>query len=247
MNHLRDLMDKANTSGLVFPDWFNEELCQDTLRVTAGAAEEAVCFFVGSESDVSGLKVVPEISRLPYDVCWFEWTNNIDGREVLIGSLCWKKDDDIRGQTFVRVGGAWQFIFFWGSIAESGKLLVYYGHEQQPNESSIRFYQNSVCIIRVFLTAIACSNVKKIEHKQPEKLQSARAKRGKKPLFSYWTLELKPDRTESDPLGGTHSPPRLHLRRGHARQYAQGKWTWVQPCIVGNKSEGMVHKDYALA
>jgi len=45
---------------------------------------------------------------------------------------------------------------------------------------------------------------------------------------------------------GTHASPALHLRRGHARQYSPGLYTWVQPCIVGNKKDGLVHKDYAV-
>ena len=93
-----------------------------------------------------------------------------------------------------------------------------------------------------------CSNIIKVEHNPDEKLQKARIKRGKKPLFSYWTLQLSipNEREEGASLGGTHASPRVHLRRGHARQYAPGKYTWVQPCAVGNKSLGVIHKDYAV-
>jgi hypothetical protein len=47
-------------------------------------------------------------------------------------------------------------------------------------------------------------------------------------------------------VGGAHASPRLHLRRGHARQFAPGKWTWVRDCAVGNKVAGVISKDYAL-
>ena len=34
--------------------------------------------------------------------------------------------------------------------------------------------------------------------------------------------------------------------RHATKQVMAIKWTWVQPCIVGNKSAGIVHKDYRL-
>lgn len=103
-----------------------------------------------------------------------------------------------------------------------------------------------ICILLRFLTALNCCNVRRTEHKPDTALQKARAKRGKQPLFSYWTLDIDLDHAQTDreSMGGTHASPRLHLRRGHARQYAEGKYCWVQPHVVGNKKLGMVHKDY---
>lgn len=57
-------------------------------------------------------------------------------------------------------------------------------------------------------------------------------------------IDLDHAQTDRESMGGTHASPRLHLRRGHARQYAEGKYCWVQPHVVGNKKLGMVHKDY---
>jgi hypothetical protein len=96
-----------------------------------------------------------------------------------------------------------------------------------------------------FLSALHCCNVKQEEHHPDAKLNKARAKRGKAPLFSYWTLQLDGKTERGNDHGGTHASPRVHLRRGHPRQYTPGKWTWVQPHAVGNKAAGMVHKDYA--
>jgi hypothetical protein len=94
-----------------------------------------------------------------------------------------------------------------------------------------------------FVAAMHCGNVTQKQTRPADRLNRARVKRGKKPLFSYWTLHLS--RSEAgEALGGTHDSPRVHLRRGHPRQYAPGKYTWVQPHVVGNKTLGMVHKDY---
>lgn len=98
------------------------------------------------------------------------------------------------------------------------------------------------------LSAINCSNVSRIETVAPPKLNAARARRGKPPLYSFYTLQLGHARAGSHGGSGQRGPGvRLHLRRGHPRQYRPGEWTWVQPHVVGDKKLGMVAKDYALA
>jgi hypothetical protein len=122
-----------------------------------------------------------------------------------------------------------------------------YHNVEDAAEGEFSIIQSVIDVMAAFLSALNCTNIKRVEHRPDAKLQKARAKRGKQPLFSYWTLELDLSRAESsESLGGTHASPRLHLRRGHPRQYAPGKFTWVQPCAVGNKKAGMVHKDYAV-
>lgn len=102
--------------------------------------------------------------------------------------------------------------------------------------------------ISSFLTLLNCSNIRRIEHSPSEALQKARTRRGKLPLFSYWTLEINTFRSPpAENKGGSHASPRLHLRRGHPRQYALEKWCWVNPHAVGNKKLGIVHKDYSIA
>lgn len=105
----------------------------------------------------------------------------------------------------------------------------------------------SLRLIAQFLSALHCTNVFRQRHPPSEKLQKARTKRGKAPLFSYWTLQLGQKNERGESLGGTHASPRVHLRRGHPRQYAPGKYTWVQPHAVGHRELGMVHKDYSGA
>jgi len=101
-------------------------------------------------------------------------------------------------------------------------------------------------VLSTFLSALNCNNVKQIEHKPNQKLQNARQKRGKYPLFSHWTLELSIPKSSKgkSKLIGTHASPRVHLRRGHPRQYSPGKWTWVQACVVG-RGKGIITKDYS--
>jgi len=88
-------------------------------------------------------------------------------------------------------------------------------------------------------------------------LQKARAKRGKKPLFSYWELDLSGVREAIRSEGGaaTDIQVRAHLRRGNwARAYertVRGQVqrippAWRPAAVVGNKALGMIHKDYKI-
>lgn len=47
-------------------------------------------------------------------------------------------------------------------------------------------------------------------------------------------------------LGGTHASPRWHMRRGHWRTYKSGKRVWVEQMEVGDKSKGVIVKDYVI-
>jgi hypothetical protein len=102
-------------------------------------------------------------------------------------------------------------------------------------------------VITSFLAALACVNVIPVETLAPAKLNKKRVKRGKKPILSHWTLVIKNKNSTVGAVGdGTHASPRLHLRRGHIREFSPGKYTWVQPCVVGTNKDGIITKDYKL-
>lgn len=202
---------------------------------------------------------IREICRLPFKTCWFEsgFVNEHGQLEtvcIFVSADLPAGPDGNRGvvQVWTRGGRFGREGWAFGSMAtpmdadlepslrlENARWACY------PDAPIIQQQTAQVLhILYRYLTLINCTNVVRTEHRPDAALQRARAKRGKKPLFSYWTLELQPDRSEGAHLGGTHTSPRLHLRRGHPRQYAPGKYTWVQPHVVGNKSLGMIHKDY---
>lgn len=246
MNHLRALIDDLVGYKVMVPsgvleshethDWFVKEIVRD--------AEKAVCFFSELDS-ISGMKPIPSLcKKLPFETCWFEFSFEHDGNSVVFGILAKDYPDGRLGLTVFRKETVqWLLI---GNMYSDGK-------EQRGEiadsigEFRAAWMADIFSLVRTFVTAMGCNNVRKVEGRPPEKVQKKRQKNGKKPLFSFWTLELKQERVEGDPQGGTHASPRLHLRRGHPREFAPGKYTWVQPCVVGNKKLGMVHKDYALA
>ncbi len=51
----------------------------------------------------------------------------------------------------------------------------------------------------------------------------------------------------SETQGGTHAPPRWHIRRGHWRQLIDGRRVFVRECEVGDIARGGVIKDYRVS
>lgn len=84
----------------------------------------------------------------------------------------------------------------------------------------------------------------------PEKLNKARARKGKPPIGEIRTVRIKLGEKTYAASGketGTHASPRLHWRRGHVRRLPSGEITNVRPCLVGSADLGRVdHDHYAV-
>jgi hypothetical protein len=206
-----------------------------------------MCFWCGDFYDTLDRQIITELCRLPFNEVWLEF--NIDlggGKQGLLGVLVAMdlEPDSVYVMAFIKYAGAWQFEFVCTNLnMKTGFSMA----NKCDDEMVMLLMQRTVHAVRAFCSTINCTNVGRQEHKPDAALQKARAKRGKQPLFSYWTLELNGrDGGAAQSFGGTHASPRVHLRRGHPRQYAPGKWTWVQPHAVGNRELGMVHKDYVI-
>lgn len=247
MNSLRDLLQMISKGQGERKSSIDEEVASLICDRTIEIGESAQCFDVGEWDAVAELNVVPELCVLPYPVCWLEGTITGDVGEKWgrLGLLVAEKAPDVY-ELF-----CYTFRDSYAALMCGARVLSLKDGRYQPNslnDDVVEATSFAVYAVRAFCSAINCCNVTRTEHRPSEKLQKARAKRGKAPLFSYWTLDLdlgKRKEVGAD-LGGTHASPRVHLRRGHPRQYAPGKYCWVQPCVVGNKAAGMVHKDYAV-
>lgn len=241
-NHLRELIDDVERREVMIPDGVSFATEKMVLTDFLIKSESAICFDCGSFLSMDGIRVVSELANPPFETTWLEFSipEQFNGGGIT-GILVGDMHPGICGYVFTRKNHQWIFQLWFSADGEkikaSGDAVQF-----KINE----FSQNVVVAVRAFFTALHCENVLRKESRPEQKIQKARARRGKKPLFSYWTLELQSSRVEGDECGGTHSSPRLHLRRGHPRQYVKGKWTWVQPCLVGNKSLGMIHKDYSM-
>ena len=111
--------------------------------------------------------------------------------------------------------------------------------------------QNAMNLVERTLIALTCSNVRSADNHPPVALNKKRQKAGKLPLFTYKTLHVISGEREAshDPCADDSEAkrsPRLHFRRGHVRRIGDGRITWVQQCMVGNRRVGMVEKCYSL-
>lgn len=95
-----------------------------------------------------------------------------------------------------------------------------------------------------------CANVTITEIVAPKMLNKKRKAKGKTPFFSYRVLQVSAPRESGGPgVGGQHTSPRAHLRRGHIRRLEE-KTVWVRPAVVNpgaGASVGTVQKEYAVA
>lgn len=204
-----------------------------------------MCFSCPTEK-VPHSKILDELVKLPYKNCWFEFKdasdNSIAGfwsREII------NKNNQIDIQVILF---AYIDSMGWGI---TGVYHIIKKLEKTAVVQRCGIVDDGVIdlfgMFATYLSVLNCCNIKRTEHKPEPSKQSVRRALGRQPLFSTWTLEIDLQRTESEMpgQGGTHASPRLHLRRGHARQHKPGLWCWVQPHVVGDKSLGMIHKDYA--
>lgn len=227
----------------------NESKQKLLLMTAALAVKKAVCFDMGDVVDVFTSYDQKVFFKLPYPVCWFEGDPYLkDGAGRTFGFLCTEFKEKIFIFCFGKSAGEWVFSqyieapVFVGENGESN-ISVY-----PPTPLDVEMGSLHFTLLSTFLSVLnGAGNIKKVLHEVPLKMQKAREKRGKKPFFDSWTLEIDVAASKAMGIdcGGTHASPRVHLRRGHMREYQPGKFCWVPSCVVGDKSLGMIHKDYA--
>lgn len=106
----------------------------------------------------------------------------------------------------------------------------------------------AITVLMGFLSALSCKNTILIDGEKPNsKRNEARIKKNKAPLFEYKVLVIDTQKAylenvNTQGLGG-HASPRSHLRRGHIRRLID-KNIWVNACVVGARSQGVIEKEY---
>jgi len=252
MNHFRDLLKAIDQDTLGFPKGACDEVCKSVNVLTKQCAIDIQCFYLGDRCQFLEIETIDECLRLPFDTCWFECYQNYNNYNRILGILCTKiNDKEICVMLFNRELTKWTFNI--GLNLNNG--FNPHSEMMATNKTSLSGFDTTDATIdflcggiKSFLTVINCTNVKRNKIDPPEKLQKAALRNGNRPLFSYWTLSIggEPMTGGNNGRGGSHQQPRHHIRRGHARQYAPGKYTWVSPCMVGNKELGTIRKDYSV-
>lgn len=178
--------------------------------------------------------------QLPYQACAFEF--RISGRRII---ACVDQSDNRIGLViFVQTTIGWLMMppyFEWKDAAWS----VMAGSEKfEQSDPFTAMICSQIMAISVALDAkVAEGEVVRV----PTKLNKAREKGGKLPLFDYHIVSLvnRSRAPAAPPSERHHRSPRLHFRRGHWRHYEAYK-TWIKWTLVGNPELGFIDKEYRL-
>lgn len=241
--NLHSLIESINDKKILCIDPINDDEFYEITRIVKNVAPQAICFDMGDIDEMPNMAPVYELVKEPFPTCWFECHfTHTDNTEIIIGLLVVVRDE-VQITSFRRKHNEWciRGVILLDCLSNWNNFGLF-----PPVDIVGEELKQHKLVLSTFLSALNCSNVKRVEHHPDPKLQKARNKRGKLPLFSHWTLELEiPNQSYSkSERNGNKSSPRVHLRRGHPRQYSPGKWTWVQPCMVG-KNKGIITKDYS--
>lgn len=245
--HLHELMEAIKNDEERYNEWMPQNAMEWVAELTLGGANDVMCFDAGNVEDVLNFKFIASLFKLPYNPVWIEMSNTKNGELFVFGYMIFMLGDNkpvILG--WRRHRSEWRHMATLHLLEEdftSGARIIHPPFE--GIEDSQGYLRTSAFHVGCFLSALNCVNVRRVETVPDVKLQKARARRGKQPLFSYWTLQLALPTAgrQKENGGGTHSPPRLHLCRGHIKKRKTG-YFWWQPHVRGNKERGIVHKDY---
>jgi hypothetical protein len=228
----------------------DKDATADRLRRIRRLAKGAVCFDFGDADALTDISPNSFV-RLPYPTIWAEFDPVVRNDEnspkwenpPRAGVLMHESEDAmvVEGVYFFFRDGHW---IMEGSVKATRSgfgVNDWESFEKYPDADD----GYTVGVVLKACAVMKCTNVQIIENK-PSAVAKMRAAKKRLPIFSTWTLHIRPDAKQSRDLGGTHAPPRVHLRRGHIRQYRPGLFTWVQPCVVGRKERGVIHKDYSM-
>jgi len=75
---------------------------------------------------------------------------------------------------------------------------------------------------------------------------SKRIRKGKQPLFEWKVIDVtaKPEDHDIVATGNGRNSPRQHKRRGHFRQYRDGRRSWIPEALVGKIEFGYIYHSY---
>jgi len=75
---------------------------------------------------------------------------------------------------------------------------------------------------------------------------SKRIRKGKQPLFEWKVIDVtaRPEDHDVVATGNGRNSPRQHKRRGHFRQYKDGRRTWIPEALVGKIEFGYIYHSY---
>jgi hypothetical protein len=204
-----------------------------------------------------------------YPYSWFEYSGKYVGA-VRIGVFVWSFDnpDNLLNQNNIAV-----YFVESNEFMDIASRSLSWSNDLTGNLNFTSIFpdlkpgrvNDTVALLKVIipvwvgLSFLHCKNVTIQSTEPPVKLQKARERRGKLPLFTFKTLEIKPmtkilrEEGQSETLGLARA---LHICRGHFKDYSKGPGLgrnhskglyWWDSQVRGNRDIGAVIKDYKVS
>lgn len=252
MVNLHKLIDAINKSSPESNDLFGLAALQ--LR---DSKNEILCFDAGKTDNLNGAPT-PTSTHMPFKKIWVEFkqadtalnpTVCIHAEEFEFGVLCsiWSinnKKEWIYGDSFSfdksEDGG---FSLRNINTRFSSSNIKREGGDKKPFHHVLK----TAHLFYTFLGALSRKGSTTTEHKLSNALNKSRSRKGKQPLFKFYTLniDMYKNKEKKSHKGGSHASPRPHKRRGHYATSKKGKTFWRKDSFPNKNKQGMIHKDYA--
>lgn len=202
--------------------------------------------------------------RSPYGCVAMEFTQDVaEGRDRMIAICADMKDHGpiqsllkacgaeytgVFMTSLICVGGVWGVgkygVFFEENYNRSVFNTSFDGIADDDIEPALENTNSPIGAFAMLTTALSCTNVRMETTEPSAKLNAKRLRNKREQIRRHHTLVIQPGKsTSAGQATGTHASPRVHLRRGHIRRL-ENKNTWVNSCVVGDKSRGILTKDY---
>jgi hypothetical protein len=125
------------------------------------------------------------------------------------------------------------------------EMLANYVGKDKAESDGINDVAGEGAVLLELLEALSCRNVEQSIHQQASPKNEQRLKSHKLPIYETKFLTIKQTVKEYSKNGivTNHASPRQHLRRGHIRRLESGN-IWVNSCVVGDSSKGVIEKQY---
>lgn len=184
--------------------------------------------------------------KLPYPATAVEYFEQLPGKSALrVINLAWTNADDVVefALFFSVFSGQWTYACRGVDLGEGKLSATSFGRNDDEASQSRTMVASQFTVLANFLAVLNCVNVNVLDVEAPKFRNAQRARSRKTPIYRYHVLVLRPSKARGETLGGTHASPAIHLRRGHIKRRKTGNFWW-QPCVVGNRKQGVVMKDY---
>ncbi len=254
MNSIHKVIEAAENGSLSFAEGIRESVQAELASFLSKNTKGAICFDAGSAKDVCAqFSLIREICILPFPICWIEFKATIRATGQMVQSAILAQQlhgNEIEWVTLFNLPGTGWVVMDCGFDSpwncEEGDT-----HHINLDERNALISDTTRGWAQLFVCAINCTNIEAVEERAPERLNAARRRRGKQPLFSTYTLQIKSKKSGADSdgcVGGDAIQRRVHLVRGHIRKHhwQPGKFIWVNAHARGSAQAGMIHKGYEL-